>query len=138
MESIDVEALEEQTEAELAQHKKSAAILLWVSNLLIYGAATTFALVLSLDDPRSGLAAALVAGVVMLAIQALGLAISSGALDSSLRAQAAARALAALLDERHGKKHKKKPIRLEDEAALYPDQIVILGDDGEIERAVRS
>jgi hypothetical protein len=138
MESIDIEALEERTEAELARHKRSAAVLLWVCSLMIYSAAAVFALVVSLDEPQAGLTVALTGGVVMLAIQTLGLIISGGALDRSLRAQAAARAMAALLEERRSGKHKKKPVRLEDEAALYPDQIVILGDDGEIERAVRS
>lgn len=138
MESFDMEELHTRTEADLARHRKRVPLVLFPFSVLIYLMFAFIALsVGQVEAPGFDVFMALMGGFMALLMNGVSLLTLGGVFDDSLRPQIMARVMAQMLQEQRSGKRKAAPARLEDEAAAS-DEVVMLGDDGELYRQRRS
>ncbi len=139
MESFDMEELHTRTEADLARHKKLVPLVLFPISVLLYLLFAFIALSVGQTEPRGfDVAMALVGGIMVLMTNGISLLTLAGVFDQTLRPQIMARIMSEMMQEQRSGKRKLAPTRLEDEAAaLASDEVVMLGDDGELYRQRR-
>jgi hypothetical protein len=137
MESFDMEELHTRTEAELARHKKLMPLVLFPFSVMLYVLFAFIALsVGQTEDPGFAVAMALIGGFMALVMNGVSLLTLGGVFDQSLRPQVMARVMAEMLQEQRSGKRKNALTRLE-EADAASDDVVMLGDDGELYRQRR-
>lgn len=138
MESLDIEELHTRTEADLARHKKLIPLVFFPLSVLLYLLFAFIALSVGQTEPRGfDMVMALMGGFMALLMNGISLLTLGGVFDQTLRPQIMARIMAQMIHEQRSGKRKAAPSRLEDEAAA-PDEVVMLGDDGELYRQSRS
>jgi hypothetical protein len=138
MESFDMEELHTRTEASLERHKKLVPLVLFPLSVVVYMLFAFIALTAGqLEEPGFDLFMALMGGFMALVMNGISLVTLAGGFDQTLRPQVMARVMAEMLQEQRSGKRKTAPTRLEDEADAS-DEVVMLGDDGELYRQRRS
>ncbi|XWX03722.1 hypothetical protein VZO05_14540 [Aggregatilineales bacterium SYSU G02658] len=135
MESIDTEELQARTEAGLARHKKLIPLIMFPASVVIYVLFMALALTAGMaQGAGDAVAMALIGGFMALVINGITMLTMGGAFDQTLRPQILAQEMAKMLQD-----HKRKipPKRLEDEL-IDEEEVVMLGDDGELYRQRRA
>ncbi len=138
MEPFDMEELNTRTEADLARHKKLMPLVFFPFSVLIYALFAFIALSAGpTEEPGFAVAMALIGGFMALMINGVSLMTVGGLFDQALRPQIMARVMAQMVQEQAGGKRKHTAKRLEDEE-IASDDVVMLGDDGELYRQHRA